>query len=193
MGILAYTEGMHMGHKSSMIAVSLLRTPFYSEEKKPVKLARLIRTLRGSASIGFSVLALSIFAFSARAGNLVLNGNFALFTTGLGGNFSPGPGGGSVTDWALYPGTGTYTGGPLGFDLLSANDTNAAAPGVLESLEGGPFPGDGANTNFVGIDGSCCNPVSGASNPTLGPLTQMLTLMGGQTYVLSFDYAAAHF
>jgi len=184
MGILAYTEGMHMGHKSSMIAVSLLRTPLYSEEKKPVVMARLIRTLRGSASIGFSVLALSIFALSAQAGsiNLVQNPDFALFTVGS-GNF----GGGSVTDWTLYP-----SAGPLGLDLFASNDTNANGNNY-ESLEGGPFPGDGTNTNFAAIDATCCEapPVTGSSNPTVGPLTQMLTLMGGQTYVLSFDYAAA--
>ena len=141
-----------------------------------------------SPRLAIAAMALSMLSLSAQAGPIVQNGDFSMISVSGGNFYNPSSSSGAtVTDWALYPGTGTYTGGPLGYDLFSGTDYNAAG-GSYESLEGGPYPGDGANTNFVAIDGSCCNT---STNPTLGPLSQDLTLTPGQTYVLSFDYAAA--
>ena len=134
------------------------------------------------AGAAFAAIVLSMFFPSAQGGpiNWVQNPGFSLYTAGTGGNVD----GGTITDWVLSPNAG-----PLGYDLLASNDANVGS--TYLALEGGPFPADGTNTNFVALDGSCCNPISGSLNPTLGLLTQMLTLTGGQTYVLSFDYAAA--
>ena len=123
-------------------------------------------------------MAVSIFSLCTQAGPIVKNGNFASYTIG-GGNVD----GGTITDWTLAPTTG-----PLGADVVAITGANVGD--TYDSLEGNPSAGDGSNTNFFALDGSCCNSKD-SSNPILGTLSQMLTLTGGQTYVLSFDYAAA--
>ncbi len=161
------------------MTVALLRTPLGSAEKKLVKLARLIRDSRGSASIGFSVLALSMLAFSARADDFVINGDFASSLTFSQSIFN------EVTPWEvsadnarvyLYlPGTATTTG---------ATYTHGSGAQVV--LTGTPTSGDDSdpfngNGNFVGVDSGFGYTIS-----------QTLTGLSANTeYLLTFDTAAS--
>jgi len=170
----------------------LVGRPLWSQENKLVKLSRLIRTLRKSAIIGFSVVALSMLAVSAQAGNLVLNGEFSLFTTG-GTNQLIGCFGCAVfQNWTnTRPFTAAY--GPNASELIGAS---GASSNVF--LWG---PKNGSSNGFTDMSPNqasdpTANFLASDSDPSFsGTLSQTITtgLVTGQQYLLSYYWAAAQF
>src|ERR1039457_788263 len=75
-------EETHMNLQNDKRPMLLVGKPLWSEENKLIKLSRLIRTLRKSAVIGFSVVALSMLSLSVQAG--VINGSFEQAPTSSG-------------------------------------------------------------------------------------------------------------
>ena len=162
--------------------ITMLGTPLYSEKK----LSRLIGHLRQAnvvagrsrlqihqlAISAFSVLALSMLSLSAQAG--VINGSFEQAPT------SSGPFVGLSCTTILSPCVGVpgwTTASNLAILLVATGNPGA---NVSTYLDSGSPAADGVQ--FIGTDGAFGD----------GVLTQTLTgLMGGQTYALSFDYAAA--
>ncbi len=154
-----------------------------------VSLMPIRSSIRLSARIGFSaVLALSTLALSARANNIIVNGNFS-----------------STTDIGSYSGTSGQLGYNInatgwtilnsGYDFVfnSAANAETGTTGVDGSLSlWGPDSPDGGSQNdfsdipgggnFVGADGAY----------EVGAITQTVNgLVVGDTYTLGFWWAAA--
>ena len=146
--------------------------------KKPI--------LRKSASVGFSVMAISMLAFSAQA-LPISNGSFENVNSPTGSSFLITANNTTeVTDWVtssgvsflLYPGTATTV--VSGIALWPGC---AAGSTLLNCINPAPFPStspDGGN--FLAVDGDV---------PLSGTLTQTLSgLVPGQFYNVSFYQAA---
>jgi hypothetical protein len=162
----------HINGRITMLGTSLC------SEKKLVKLARLIRTLRGSASIGFSVMALSMLAFSARAGNLVINSEFTsslTFSQSIYNQVTPWVVSASNARVYLYlPGTATTTGATY----THGTGAQVVLTGTGDNSD--PFNGNG---NFVGFD-------SGFGY-TIEQTIPFSALSANTQYELFFDTAAS--
>jgi Protein of unknown function (DUF642) len=162
------------------------------------RLTILSCALRTAAMIGFSGMALSTLAVPARA-NLVINGNFQLFTGGFSGAPSQindtGTGGYTkLTGWTAGPGSS----GLLGFLFASGTAGTTGAHDVRFNdtfLLWGPGAGGGSLANGLTAtspDGG--NYVAMDAAPSLrgSGISQTLTgLTVGATYSVSFYWAAA--
>lgn len=180
-----------MNLQNDKITVLLFEKPPYSEESKLVKLSRLIRTLRKSAVIGLSVMALSMLAVSAQAGNLVVNGEFSLFTTG-GTNQLIGCSGCAVLqNWTnTRPFTAAY--GPNASELIGAS--GASSNVFLWGPKNGSSNGFG-DMSPNQVNDPTANFLASDSDPSFsGTLSQTIPgLVLGQQYLLSYYWAAAQF
>ena len=184
-------EETHMNLQNDKRPMLLVGKPLWSEENKLIKLSRLIRTLRKSAVIGFSAIALSMLAVSAQAGNLVVNGEFSLFTTGgtnqLVGCFNCAV----LQNWTnTRPFTAVY--GPNASELIGASGASSnvflwgpknGAPNGFNDMS--PNQVSDPTANFLASD----------SDPSFsGTLSQTIPgLVLGQQYVLSYYWSAAQF
>jgi len=151
--------------------------------------ALLTSTVRKAAVFGFAAVALSVFAVSARADNLVTNGNFEETSPIVGAGNPSSSNGGQLT----YNLTATgWTN--AGYTFLY---TSAAAAGAGVSSQYGPNdvamwgPGNGSNNGFN------ASPAGGnfiASDPAYlaGSISQTITgLTKGDTYTVGFYFAGA--
>jgi hypothetical protein len=174
------------------IAMLLSRTPLVSKKDELVKSSRLIRSVRRSGVIGFSVMALSMLAFSAQV-NLVANGEFSLFTSG-GPNALINCGGLGCAVLQNWTNTRAFTAvyGPNAAELIGA--IGASSPTFIWG------PKNGAPNNFTDqspnqMNNSVANFLSSDSDPNIsGTLTQTINgLVPGDQYVLSYFWAAGQY
>jgi hypothetical protein len=139
--------------------------------------AASIQFLRKTAIIGVSASALLMFATSAHATDLVLNGSFSSNS----GPCKVTTLSGCATDWSS-----------TGYTFLYTSAANAQTPGVDGVTMWGPSSGGGGSAN--GFDAS---PDGGAflaldGDFETGSLQQTVTgLTAGDTYAVSFYWAAA--
>jgi hypothetical protein len=168
------------------------------------------QALRKAALVGASALAMVLVAGQAKANSLVINGSFeetsngtnkqvavvagtpyagqsASFTTLTGWTVVPGPLAVTSNNVNSYifaftaAGTGTGATNYYSSPLELWTNTNGGKATITSSPDGG---------NFVGGDGAF--PTNGKSNENIASLQQTITgLTVGQTYALSFDWAAA--
>jgi hypothetical protein len=129
-------------------------------------------------AIGFSAAALVLFATSAQANQLVLNGSFAN-NTGygqLGYNTS-------ASGWTVANGGYTFLFSSSNYDTTGVNGQygNLALWGPNSGSNNG-FTAPPGGGNFIGMD----------STFQVQPIQQTISgLTAGQTYVLNFDWATA--
>jgi|SRR5579863_2524145 len=130
------------------------------------------------ATAAISALALSMLSLSARGGPIVTNGGFEA-TTGNTSSFvmSPGTAPNAPDGWTFSGGIGCVV-----FAASTTSQTNACGSGFASLYPGWTLSPDGGN--FVAIDG----------DPSFaGSISQMINVVMGQSYVVSFDQAAEQF
>jgi len=151
--------------------------------------------------ISLVALSLSIFTFSAQAANLVVNGDFSLYT---GGSAFQSNSAGSVASQLADSGTGYtqltgWTTGSGSSGLLSflMDPATASTTGSRDIRFSDNFslwgPSNGSNNGLTGSPtGGYYVAMDGASDYRGSGISQTLTGMTvGHNYALSFDWAAA--
>jgi len=164
-------------------------------------LKTLSSILRTTAIIACSGVALSFFAGPAKAANLVVNGNFQLWTGGFGTpaaasqlgdsgtggytkltNWTVGPGSSGLLAFLFTPGSADTTGD---HDVRFNDTFQLWGPGAGGGSVANGLPSTSPNGgNYVGLDAAPAYRGTGISQTITG-------LVVGRAYVLNFYYAGA--